>query len=230
MARRLSQNLNSDFIAAANRMRGRGARQKIVVYVESYEDIFFWSNLLRPLETEQFYFEVMLPSRSTLCKGKKTAMANDLGPRLGGCMIACVDADYDYLMQGATETSAELCHNPYIFHTYYYAIENYQCYAPALHEVCVMATLNDRKIFDFEAFMKQYSTTIWPLFVWNIWAYRYGAYKTFSMLDFYHIVVLEHLNFAHPEQTIEALRHRVMPKSTVCKKPSPPAARPTSRS
>ncbi len=212
MARRLSQNLNSDFIAAANRMRGRGARQKIVVYVESYEDIFFWSNLLRPLETEGFYFEVMLPSRSTLCKGKKTAMANDLGPRLGGCMIACVDADYDYLMQGATETSAELCHNPYIFHTYYYAIENYQCYAPALHEVCVMATLNDRKIFDFEAFMKQYSTTIWPLFVWNIWAYRYGAYKTFSMLDFYHIVVLEHLNFAHPEQTIEALRHRVNAK------------------
>lgn len=178
MARRLSQNLNSDFIAAANRMRGRGARQKIVVYVESYEDIFFWSNLLRPLETEQFYFEVMLPSRSTLCKGKKMAMANDLGPRLGGCMIACVDADYDYLMQGATETSAELCHNPYIFHTYYYAIENYQCYAPALHEVCVMATLNDRKIFDFDVSPRPMQRTIEDRLFSKIEAYFLAAFST----------------------------------------------------
>ena len=37
-------------------------------------------------------------------------------------------------------------------HTYAYAIENYQCYAEALHEVCVMATLNDHPLVDFVAF------------------------------------------------------------------------------
>ena len=75
-----------------------------------------------------------------------------------------------------------------------------------------MATLNDRRIFDFEAFLQQYSEIIWPLFVWNIWAYRYGRYSTFSMLDFFHIVLIERLNFYHPEQTLEALRHRVNAK------------------
>ena len=210
--KRLSQNLNSSYIEAMNRLNGRNARRKIVVYVESYDDVFFWSNLLRPLETPSFYFEVMLPSRTSLCKGKKIAMGNELGERLGRCMLACVDADYDYLMQGCTPISKEVCENPYIFHTYAYAIENFQCYAPALHDVCVMVTLNDHHIFDFEQFLSLYSETIWPLFVWNIWCYRYGTYKQFSMLDFYHIVQLSDINLYHPEQTIEHLRHLVNAK------------------
>lgn len=210
--KRLSQHLNSAYVEAMNRLNGKKARRRVVVYVESYDDVFFWSNLLRPLETDRCYFEVMLPSRTTLCKGKKTALANDLGERLGSAMIACVDADYDYLMQGATPTSREVCTNPYVFHTYAYAIENYQCYAPALHDVCVMVTLNDRRTFAFEDFLKAYSEAIWPLFVWNIWCYRYGVYKQFSMLDFYHVVRLQDINFYHPEKTIERIRHLVNAK------------------
>lgn len=212
MAKRLSQNLNSDFIAAANRLSGRKQARRIVAYVESYDDVLFWSNLLRPLESPDLRFEVVLPSQSSLCKGKKTALAHRLGPRLGDWMIACVDADYDYLMQGATPTSHEVCTNPYVFHTYVYAIENFQCYAPSLHSVCVMATLNDRSIFDFEAFLAEYSRIIWPLFVWNVWAYRYGRHSGFSMLDFYHIVGIDRLDFYHPEHMLEALRHRVNAK------------------
>ena len=195
-----------------NRLNGRKARQRIVAYVESYDDVFFWSNLLRPLETDRYFFEVMLPSRTSLCKGKKIALANELGNRLGKCMIACVDADYDFLMQGHTPASKEVCGNPYVFHTYVYAIENFQCYAPALQTVCVMCTLNDHHLFDFELFLQQYSEIIWPLFVWNIWCYRYGTYKQFSMLDFYHIVQLNDINLFHPEHTLEHLRHLVNAK------------------
>lgn len=195
-----------------NRLNGRKARQRIVAYVESYDDVFFWSNLLRPLETERYFFEVMLPSRTSLCKGKKIALANELGERLGKCMIACVDADYDFIMQGNTPASKELCGNPYVFHTYVYAIENFQCYAPALQTVCVMCTLNDHHIFNFEDFLQQYSEIIWPLFVWNIWCYRYGTYKQFSMLDFYHIVQLNDINLYHPEHSLEHLRHLVNAK------------------
>lgn len=212
MAKRLSQNLNSEYIAAANRLQGSHAKRRIVAYVESYDDVFFWSNLLRAFETDKLCFEVTLPSRTSLCKGKKTALANKLGNRLGACMIACVDADYDYLMQGATETSRQVCTNPYVIHTYAYAIESFQCYAPALHNVCVMTTLNDRRIFDFEDFLARYSEIIWPLFVWNVWAYRYGRHGSFSMLDFYRIVCLDKLNFRHPEHTLDALRHRVNAK------------------
>ena len=210
--KRLNDHLNSSYISAMNRLNGRHARQRIVAYVESYDDVFFWSNLLRPLETDHYFFEVMLPSRTSLCKGKKIVLANDLGSRLGQCMIACVDADYDFLMQGTTPASKEVCGNPYVFHTYVYAIENFQCYAPALQMVCVMCTLNDHHLFDFELFMQQYSEIIWPLFVWNIWCYRYGKYKHFSMLDFYHIVQLNNINLYHPEHTLEHLRHLVNAK------------------
>lgn len=94
--KRLRDNINSAYISAMNRLGGKHARKRIVAYVESYDDVFFWSNLLRPLETDNYYFEVMLPSRTSLCKGKKIALSNDLGRRLGSCMIACVDADYDF--------------------------------------------------------------------------------------------------------------------------------------
>lgn len=208
----LVNNLSSSYISAMNRLNGRQARQRIVAYVESYDDVFFWSSLLRPLETDSYYFEVMLPSRTSLCKGKKIALSNDLGKRLGKCMIACVDADYDYLMQGCTPTSEEVCSNPYVFHTYVYAIENYQCYAPALQNVCVMATLNDHHLFNFEVFLSEFSKTVWPLFVWNIWCYRYGQYKQFSMLDFYHIIQLRDINLYHPEHALERLRHLVNSK------------------
>ncbi len=208
----LSRNLNSAYIGAANRLAGRRAPRRVVAYVESYDDVLFWSSLLRPLETDELRFEVTLPSRDTLSKGKKTALANDLGERLGECMIACVDADYDYLMQGATPVSRTVCENPYVFHTYAYAIENFQCYAPALREVCVMATLNDRPAFDFEGFLARYSETVWPLFVWNVWAYRYGRHKTFSMLDFYHTVQMPRAVLPHPEKALERLRSAVNAK------------------
>lgn len=67
----LTSYINSSYISAMNHLGGRNARQRIVAYVESYDDVFFWSNLLRPLETDKYYFEVMLPSRTSLCKGKK---------------------------------------------------------------------------------------------------------------------------------------------------------------
>ena len=204
----LSTYISSQYVQAANRLAGKHARKSIVVYVESFDDVAFWSNLLRPLETEEYYFEVMLPSKTSLCKGKKIALANQLGPN----MIACVDADYDYLMQGSTPTSEEVCRSPYVFHTLVYAIENYQCHASSLHNVCVSATLNDRRIFDFEAFLKDFSEIIHPLFVWNVWCYREGKFKQFSMADFYRIVRLRDINLYHPEQELNDLRRRVNSK------------------
>ncbi len=223
MANRLSQNLNSEFIEAANRLNAKSARRKVVVYVESYDDVMFWSNLLRQVETEKTYFEVMLPSRTSLCKGKKIALYNDLGITLGKCMIACVDADYDYLMQGITEASAAVCGNPYVFHTYAYAIENFQCYAPTLRSVCVMATLNDRRLFDFEDFLAAFSEIVFPLFVWSIWCYRHNAYKTFALADFFKVVEILELNYYHPGQTLEALRKRVNRKIARLQKQFPKA-------
>ena len=151
MGKRLTENLSSTYLGAANSLRPKKARKKIVAYVESYDDISFWRSLLAEYENDKRYFEVMLPSRTTLAKGKKTVLMNQLGKQLGENMIACVDSDYDYLLQGCTQTSRYMIECPYVLQTYAYAIENYHCYAEGLHEVCVAATLNDHKIIDIPA-------------------------------------------------------------------------------
>lgn len=209
MAKRLSEHLNSLYLGAANKMRSKTARKKIIAYVESYDDVFFWRMVLDEFENDRRYFEVMLPSRTNLGKGKKIVLMNQLGKQLGTDMIACVDADYDYLLQETNYTSRLINHSPYIFHTYVYAIENYQCYAESLHSVCVMATLNDHRIIDLESFLAEFSKIIWPLFVWSIWAYRNNFYRDFTMTEFGNIVSFSEVNVYHPEHTLEAIRKRV---------------------
>ena len=212
MAKRLTQNVTSLYIEAANSLKPKTARKRIVAYVESYDDVSFWSHLLSQYNNEKYYFQVMLPSNTSLAKGKKVAMMNDLGIGLGGHMIACVDSDYDYLLQGKTGTSRHIIHSPYVLHTYAYAIENYQCYAGSLHGVCVRSTLNDQPMIDFEAFFRLYSQVIYPLFLWNIWFYRKRELSVFSMQDFCRVVRLDPVSVPHPEDALEQLRIRVEKK------------------
>ena len=209
MAKRLRDNLNSDYFSAVNSMHSKTARKRIVAYVESYDDVFFWRTVLREFEDDKHYFEVMLPSKVSLAKGKKQVLMNLVGDKVGEDMIACVDADYDFLMQGATKTSENIVGNPYVFHTYVYAIENYQSYAPSLHDVCVMVTLNDHQVFDFEEYMKQYSLAIFPLFVWSIWYYRTPNYAEFSISDFNKTIETGHFTMQNAANGIANVRHKV---------------------
>lgn len=209
MGSRLVQNLTSDYISAANVLRGKKARRKIVAYVESYDDIFFWRTVLSGMEDETRYFEVTLPSHERLERGKKSVLMNLLLQRVGENMIACVDADFDYLLQGVTDTSQKVCHNPYVFHTYVYAIENYQCYAPSLHDVCVAVTLNDHAVFDFEDFFARYSEAIFPLFVWSVWHYRKGCYGQFCLTDFNKVVETGQFRTKDVENILANVRRKV---------------------
>ena len=126
MPSKLKDNLNSRYFEAANALTSKQARRRIVAYVESYDDIYFWRTVLSRFEDEQRYFEVMLPSHKKLERGKKSVLMNFVGERIGPDMIACVDADFDYLLQGVTPQSQTVLESPYVFHTYAYAIENLQ--------------------------------------------------------------------------------------------------------
>lgn len=209
MGKRLTENLSSLYIGAANSLKPKQAKRKIVAYVESYDDISFWRSLLAEYENDKRYFEVMLPSRSSLAKGKKSVLMNELGSRLGENMIACVDSDYDYLLQGRTQTSRYIINSPYVLQTYAYAIENYHCYAEGLHEACVTATLNDHKLIDFPAFMKLYSEIAYPLFIWSVWFYRQHNLSDFSLLDFCSFVKLDQVSTRHPEKSLEIMSKKV---------------------
>lgn len=224
MGYRLHDNLTSGYFEAANRLNSKQARRRIVAYVESYDDIFFWRTILSQLETDRIYFEIMLPSRENkLKRGKKAAMMSMLSDKVGGHMIACIDADYDYLLQGITPTSQAILSSPYVFHTYAYAIENMQCYAPALHDVCVAVTLNDHVIFDIERYLREFSEAIYSLFVWNIWYYRTPHYDEFSMTEFLKIIEAGHFSLKNPAERIKNIRRKVESKCRFLQNQNPEA-------
>lgn len=224
MSKRLNDNLNSAYIEAANRLKPKTARRRIVAYVESYDDVFFWRSVFSRFEDETRYFEVMLPSRmERLDRGKKAVLMRLLTDKVGRNMLACVDADYDYLIQGRTPTSREILNNPYILHTYAYAIENLQCYAPSLRDVCVAVTLNDHLVFDFTEFMTAYSQAIFPLFVWSIWYYRTPRYAEFSITDFSRVIETGNFSIEHAPQQLLNLRRKVNAKIRQLQRDNPDA-------
>lgn len=222
MATTLRDNLTSSYFNAAHKLYSRKARRRIVAYVESYDDIPFWRSLFEEFENEEYYFQVMLPSATSLAKGKKMVLMNTLNTaELGKSLIACVDSDYDFLLQGGTATSHKINGNKYVFQTYTYAIENHHCYAESLHEVCVQATLNDRPLIDFVAFMKRYSEIAYPLFLWNIWFYRQHDTYTFPMSDFNSYVRLQDVSVRHPERCLEMMQRAVTAKLAEMRKHFP---------
>ena len=211
--KRLTHNLNAAYFEAATRLRPSRARRRIVAYVESFDDVAFWRTILNDYEDDTRYFEIKLPSRTTLGKGKRQALMNLVNAdQLGGAMIACVDADYDYLLQDTSQESYFINHSPYVIHTFVYAIENYQCWAPSLHRSVVSATLNDRPVLNYQEFLRSYSEIIWPLFVWNIWCYRHDRYSHFTMMDFCGFVSFRSINIHNPEESLAQLRRRVNQK------------------
>jgi hypothetical protein len=213
MSKRLRDNLNSKYFEAANALTSKKARHRIVAYVESYDDIYFWRTVLSIFEDDKRYFEVMLPSKGNLTRGKKSVLMNFLeGEPLGKDMIACVDADYDYMLQGCTQQSRRVLESPYVFHTYVYAIENYQCYAPSLHNVCVSVTLNDHRIFNFREYFQLFSEAIFPLFVWSVMLYRNGNYPKFTITDFNRIADPGGFNVQNPEPSIANVKRKVRTK------------------
>jgi hypothetical protein len=108
-------------------------------------------------------------------------------------VLLCVDSDFDYLFAGETEQSARILNADNMFHTYTYATENYLCYAPSLHNVCVKATKNDCHIFDFVEFMAGYSRAIYPIFLWYVYSAKLSYESVFTLQEFKNTVRLGYL-------------------------------------
>ena len=213
MSLKLRQNLTSAYLDAATRLSPPKKRRRIVAYVESYDDVAFWRTLLSEFEDDEHYFQVMLPSQTSLSKGKKTVLLNSLNAEgLGRNLIACVDSDYDFLMQDHTALSRRINRNPYVLQTFAYAIENYLCYAESLHEVCVQATLNDRQLLDFPDFLRRYSRIAYPLFLWNIRFYRRHDTRTFPMYEFNACTRIQDVSLHHPYRCLEEMERVVKKK------------------
>jgi hypothetical protein len=114
--------LNSDYMAAFSALEPKAAPQRVLVYIESDDDIVFWRNVLAPFERNIISFDIQLPVKNGFEKGKLAALDRHSGTH---CLI-CVDSDYDYLLQNTTKMSKRINNNPFIFQTYAYSIENLQ--------------------------------------------------------------------------------------------------------
>lgn len=221
---RLTQGVSSLYLEAANRLKPKGVKKRIVAFVESYQDVAFWRLLLDEFESDSVTFSIMLPSSQKLERGKKSALRQCVElSSLGKFMVACVDSDYDYLMQGATQNSRDFLSNPYVIQTFTYAIENYQCYSGSMNQVCVQCTLNDRRPVEFEAFFELYSRIIFPLFAWNIWFYRRHRHADFSIQDFNSCIMLDSIDVKQPQNTLARLESRVGKKLNWLEKTEPAA-------
>ncbi len=195
--------------------------QRLVkVYVEGYEDVAFWRGIFDHFRNPYLRFEISVPDRGDLPKGKKVLMS--MIPHSGEELILCVDSDFDYLFAGRTPQSREVNEAKYMFHTYAYATENYLCYAPTLHNICVKATKNDTHIFDFVTFMHEYSCSIYPLFVWYAFSAQLASENVFPLIDFKSAVRLGYLDLDdNGAKTLAWLRRNVTKREDLLRQRNP---------
>lgn len=189
--KRLKWQTEKKEVFMAKRLPLEKGKKLVKAYVEGYDDVAFWRGIFDHYESDTLTFEISVPPREDLAKGKKILMK--MIPVSSHTNILCVDSDFDYIFEDITEQSRLVNGAEFMFHTYAYATENFVCYAPTLHNVCVKATKNDTRIFDFEQFLAEYSRIIYPLFVWYTFSAKLEDTKVFTLLDFRSSVRLNYL-------------------------------------
>ncbi len=201
---RLLENIKSDYFKAINNLKPEKAAKTIMVYVENEDDIPFWRSVFDRY-APHLHFKISFPSYH-LARGKEEVLKIQAGEYL----LLCVDSDYDYLLQDATEVSKRINHDSYIFQTYAYSIENYKCYAESLREICVLSSLNDKEVFDLVGFIKLYSQIIYQLFLYSYDFEKQGD-NSFTRDDFFKVIkILEKVNINEQgKQAIDALVNSV---------------------
>ena len=196
-------------------------RHLVHVYVEGYEDVAFWRGIFDHFRNPYLRFEISVPNRDDLPKGKKVLMSM-IDKVDYEDVILCVDSDFDYLFDGATEQSREMLRADNMFHTYVYATENFLCYAPSLRNVCVKATKNDTRIFDFERFFAAYSTTIYPLFLWYAYSAQLSHESVFTLAEFKAAVRLGYVDIRqNGESTLAWLERNVERRNAALESENP---------
>ena len=195
-------------------------KKLVQVFVEGYEDISFWRGIFDDYESNSLTFEVSVPPREDLAKGKKVIMG--MIPETSQHRILCVDSDFDYLFGDSTDQSKIINNTSYLFHTYAYATENFLCYGPSLHNVCVKATKNDTRIFDFDKFLREYSKIIYPLFIWYAYSAHLKNENVFTLLEFKSSVKLNYVEVENNgANTLDWLRIQVQKRLAILHRHNP---------
>lgn len=171
MATSLAQGITSAYIGAANMLRPSGTLSEVYVYVEGLDDVAFWNRCLHPYFA-RFSFKItqLKKSEGVVAEGKR-ALLEAIGiSSLGPNKLVAIDSDYDWIIEGyrtsptSPSYSYDIRTNPYILHTYLYAIENYKCHPACVQEMVVKLT-NSMPNFDIERYFGLFSSALSELFL-----------------------------------------------------------------
>ena len=181
MCSSLLSNVNSEEFEKENLLTNRPNR--IHVVVEDEADCRFWNDLLRfampNKEFDVFPYQFGIDGNISLVKGKDHLL-KDISA-YGKFYIACVDSDYDYLLDEASPYhQALLC--PYVIQTQVYSFENYVCTPSTLKDVCFHVTACNTD-FDFAAFFEKLSESLYPILTWSLYMQSIGEVDAFKIDD-----------------------------------------------
>lgn len=161
----------SDYVAALNAFRPSAELPEVVIYVEGWDDVSFWTECVQQY-FEKFRFDIRplrLPD-GNIADGKGHLFANLPLSALGPRMIIAVDADYDWIIDNyrpsptVASLSGQIRDNDYILHTYLYSTENYKCHADCLPVIIARAT-GVTPGAECKAYQSEFSKAVAPLFL-----------------------------------------------------------------
>ena len=117
-------------------------------------------------------------------------------------------------VRATTEASQQMLENPYIFHTYAYAIENFQCYARGFARNLRDGDAERSHIFDFERFLGVvFPYDMAALRVALLFYIRHRKMSMhFDMAEFDKVIVLPSVRIQDPQQAINYLAKKVRAK------------------
>ena len=145
---------------------------RVRVLVEDELDVPVWNKILtrfggnRSFEITPYSY---IPGEHGKGKAKILSLVADLGPNY----IACVDSDYDWLLEQWTDSGQLIAGSPYILQTYAYSIENLAAQPGGKADCMLESTLHcsqDQLDLDIslKAFIEKISEALYEPLLWHL--------------------------------------------------------------
>lgn len=128
--------------------------------VGNQSDKGFWETILNTVQPNLKY-KIYKESNYTTGTGKMAVL--EFRDYAASDFILVVDSDYDYIIGDEIVDN-----NSFILQTYAYSFENYICNPIRLKSICCQGAGIDEVDFDFDAFLRDFSQVVYPLFLISI--------------------------------------------------------------
>lgn len=164
MSTKLNDAITSSYIQHSQLFRPANSLIEILVYVEDDIDICFWDSLLNGVcNTNKYFFNIqVIKPRGKNIFGKSYLLKKERLPQYGPYLLACVDSDYDSILENGVFHNA--MSSPYVIETITHSIENYKCHPTNIIQHIKTFTLSTTINFDVDDFIKYFSNIIYELF------------------------------------------------------------------